>query len=106
MSAPGASCGLGALEAGGRVKEEGGRFSGDSAALVEGTLKDRRQEMKNSTQGATTIRYLHVNGDVLPPLQRSKDATAARGSLPLAELLEVHAKPTEALDVTVGARQS
>ena len=38
--APGATSGLGALEAGGRVEEEGGRFSGGAAASTEGALKN------------------------------------------------------------------
>ena len=38
--APGATSGLRALEAGGRVKEEGGRFSGGAAASTEGSLKN------------------------------------------------------------------
>ena len=53
----------------------------------------------------TQIRYLHVDSDALLSLQRSEDAAAARGSLPIVELLEVHTKATEALDVTAGAWQ-
>ena len=55
---------------------------------------------------ATVMRYLRVNSDELPSLQRPKDLAAGGGSLPLAELLEVHTKVTEALDVTASARRS
>ena len=52
-----------------------------------------------------TIRYLRINGDVLSSLQRPEDIAAARGSFPLAELLEVHTKTTETLDVMASARR-
>ena len=56
-------------------------------------------------QEAMTIRHLRVNGDVLSSLQRPEDIAAARGSFPLAELLKVHAKPTEALNMAASARR-
>ena len=68
--APGATSGLRALEAGGRVKEEGGRFSGDSAASVEGALKDWRQKKKAAykepqrydTYTSTAMYFLRFSG--------------------------------------------
>ena len=59
---------------------------------------------ENSTQEAIRVRYSRVDGYVLPSLQRPEDVVAARGSFPLAELLEVHAEPTEALDVAASTR--
>ena len=101
-SAPGTACRLGMLKADGGAEEGGDCFSGDSTALAEGVLKSQRQEGKQQSRNHK-VQYLLVDGDVLSSLQRPEDTAAARRSFPLAELLEVHAKPTEALDVAASA---
>lgn len=51
------------------------------------------------------MRYLLIYGEVLPVLQWLKGApTATRRLLPLTEGGEVHAEPTQALNMWTGAR--
>ena len=95
-----------AQELGGRDGMRGSCFSGDFVALAEGDLGGQSSGKEGDTQKITKIRYLLVDGDVLSSLQWLEDVAAARRSLPLAELLEVHTKATEALDVTAGTRRS
>ena len=71
-------------------------------ALAEGVLKSRRQEGKQQSRNHK-VQYLLVDGDVLSSLQWPEGTATARRSFPLAEFLEVHTKPTEALNVAASA---
>ena len=95
-----------ALELGGCDGTSGTCFLGDFTTMAEGVLRGQSSGKEDGTQKITKIRYLLVDADVLSSLQRPEDTADARRSFPLAELLEVHAKSTEALNVAASLGHS